>query len=121
MWIKQIDMWDDDEIEADVTVTDGKFELTCYALYCENSVGDVDFTLSPFDCGDVMTSEDKEYRIQKLESGNYDYKLQGKLIAVEKDIGTVQIGGIVISNVRYVPKDIRVGEFVEFTAVRIEF
>lgn len=87
----------------------------CCALYCENNVGDVDFTLSPFDCGDVMTSEVDEYRIQKLECGYYDYKLRGKLIAVEKDIGTFRIGGIIINGVRCIPKDIRVEEYVEFS------
>ena len=120
MWIKQIIKYYEGDVEADVIVTDGRFELMCYALYCENNVGDVDFTLTPFDCGDVMTSEVNEYRIQKLESGYYDYKLQGKLIAVEKDVGTVQIGGIIISGVRCIPKDICVGEYVEFTVIRLE-
>ena len=67
-----------------------------------------------------MTSEDNEYLVQKLDSGCYDYKLQGKLIAVEKDIETVQIGGIIISGVRYIPKDIFVREYIEFTAIRLE-
>lgn len=38
MWIKQIINYDKDEVESDVIVTDGKFEMTCYVLYCENNV-----------------------------------------------------------------------------------
>ena len=120
MYIKNILYYDDLSGEADIIVTDGTFDLICFAWNFESEVGDTSFTLTPFECSDVMTSEDTEYLVQKLEGERYEYKLQGKLIDVEKDIGTVQIGGIIIKDIRYIPKDIKIGEYVEFKIFRME-
>ncbi len=121
MYIKKIVKYYEDELEADVIVTDGSYELLCYALSCENQVGDTDFSLSPFGCSDVITSDEKKYKITKLKDGYFSYKLQGKLIDInERYEGIMQIGSIVICEISGIPKDINVGEYIEFTVVRLD-
>ena len=120
MYIKKIFKSYEDYPEADVLVSDGEFELLCYALFYDNKEGDTNFTLSPLmGESDIMTC-DREYKIQKLDDGYYAYKLQGKLIALEKDNGIVQIGSLIIHDVGWIPRDIKVGEFVEFEVMRID-
>ena len=120
MCIKKIFKCYEDYPEADVLVSDGEYELLCYALFYDNQEGDTNFTLSPLRGeADIMTC-DRKYKIQKLDDGYYSYKLQGKLINVEDCIGTVQIGSIIISDVSWVPRDIKIGEFIEFTVSRLD-
>ena len=120
MYIKEIIKYNEDEPSAgaEVIVSDGKFDLLCYAYSSEHNVGDTNFTLSTFCDNDIMTSDEREYKIQQLEDGYY--KLQGKLITIDKDNGTVQIGSIIIHDLRCIPKDIKVGEFIEFTVRRLD-
>lgn len=107
-------------------VSDGEFELLCYALFYDNQEGDTNFTLSAMMGGNrsllananVVTCDEKEYKIQK--NGYFSYKLQGKLISVENDKGTVQIGSLIINDVGWIPRDIKVGEFVKFEVARID-
>ena len=128
MYIKKIFKCYEDYPEADVLVSDGEFELLCYALFYDNKEGDTNFTLSAMMDGDnslfanasVMTSEEKGYKVQKLDDGYFSYKLQGKLIDIEKENGTVQIGSLIIHDVAPIPRDIKVGEFVEFKVMRID-
>ncbi|MDE7454209.1 MAG: hypothetical protein K2M64_00065 [Clostridia bacterium] len=121
MYIKKIIKLDKDDIDADIIVSDGKFDLLCYAWECENSVGDTNFELSPLmGHADIMTGDKREYKIQKLEDGHFDYKLQGKLIDIEKCRGKVQIGAIVIKDVCWIPRDIKVGDYIEFTVIRLD-
>ena len=122
MFIKEIKKCYEDEpyTDAEIIVSDGEFDLLCYAWRCENNVGDTNFTISAFDSDNIMTSDQREYKIQKIKDGSFAYKLQGKLINIEKDDGTVQIGSIIINNVGWIPRDIKVGEYIEFTVRRLD-
>lgn len=121
MFIKKIYQYYADELEADVIVSDGNFELLCYALYCENFEGDTDFSLLPFGCRNVMTNDERVCRVIKLEESHFAYKLQGKLIDInDRNEGTIQIGSIIIDEIKYIPKDIKVGEYIECDTTRID-
>ena len=100
MYIKSYSF--DGENEASVVVTDGKFELICYAY--------------PFN-ENVMIAYEPKYEVIKL-ADFYSYKLQGKIIDIEKQIVTV--GDIPMEIDGYIPKDIVNGDYVEFECVHID-
>lgn len=116
MYIKKV--LDYDGYDANIIVTDGKYEIMCYAWEFYNKEN-ADFELSAFDAVDVMRALNQQYMIEKLDYGYYSYKLQGKLIDLEKQI--VEIGNIIIEVEGYLPSDIVQGEYIEFLATRIDF
>ncbi len=117
MYIKEIKDYYQSGMEADVIVSDGEFEILCYVQPFSGKQN-IDFDLCPLDYSEIMTATKNEYSIEKLETGFYDYFLRGKLINLEK--GLVQIGGIIIKGIRYLPKDIREGEYIEFSVERMD-
>lgn len=117
MFIKEIKDYYKAGAEADIIVSDDELEILCYAQPFSGKYN-VDFVLCPLDYSDIMTATKNEYSIEKLETGFYDYFLRGKLINLEK--GLVQIGGIIIKGIRYLPKDIREGEYIEFSVERMD-
>lgn len=117
--IKIID-YDEFSQEGDVIVTDGKFEILCLALHPFSGDINAEFRLSPSPVGtsDIMTAENDECVVKKLDTDRYSYFLQGKVVDVEN--GKVEIGGLLIEDVGYIPKDIKNGEIVEFRVSRID-
>ncbi len=122
MYIKKIEKYDEDEpyTDASIIVSDGEFDLLCYTCPCAYNVGDTDFTITAFECDNIMISGKREYKIQKLKDSLYAYKLQGKLINIDDDEGVVQIGSIIINTVSWIPRDIKVGDYIEFTVIRLD-
>ncbi len=119
MYIKKIIDYDADSQEGDVIVTDGKFEIKCFAIDFSGRC-DVSFNLSAFGCYDIMTASNNEYVVKKLESERLEYFLQGKLLNVNADEGIVKIGELLIKDVGWIPKDIKEGEFIELSVDQIE-
>lgn len=117
MYIQNIVNYDEDAQEASIIVTDGVAKILCYAQPFTNRASQ--FVLSAFMCKDIMSCNNGEYSIKKIDQGAFAYKLQGKLIDVEK--GIVQIGDLFIEDVKFIPKDISNGTFIEFTTMRIDF
>lgn len=116
MYIKKILNYDGDD--ATIIVTDGKYEIMCYAWeFCNKE--NAEFALYAFDVIDVMRALNQQYMIEKLDYGYYSYKLQGRLIDLEKQL--VEIGNIIIEVEGYLPCDIVQGEYIEFLTTRIDF
>ena len=113
MYIKSYSF--DGENEASVVVTDGKFELICYAYPFNKKIKK--FWLSTFLAKNIMIAYEPKYEVIKL-AGFYSYKLQGKIIDIEKQIVTV--GDIPMEIDGYIPKDIVNGDYVEFECVLID-
>ena len=115
----QILNYDEDAQEADVLLLDGQFELLCYAHpYTPDDSKALNKSLSAFMTENIMRALENEYRIEKLQSGYYSYHLQGKIIDLQRRL--VMVGSIVIELDNVIPKDIREGEFIEFTVMRID-
>ncbi len=118
MYIKEVVDYYQEGQEADILVTDGQFDILCYAQPYSGKYNS-NFSLAPLDYSDIMTASKKEYKIDKLDVGYYSYFIRGKLISVEK--GLVKIGGLIIEDINIIPKDIKVGDFIEFAVSRMDF
>lgn len=116
MYIKSVDF--DGEQEADILVSDGKYEILCYALPYSAGDKEKDFTLSVFMSENVMRALKNEYSAEKTD-GYYGYKLTGRLFDLKNRL--VAVGGIVIELENNIPKDIAENEFVEFEVGRIDW
>lgn len=117
MYIKEIKDYDIDALEADIIVTDGQYEIMCYAQPFGNKEKK-SFKLFAFDCSDVMRAIENKYMINKDVESYYGYSLQGKLFDMEKRL--VSIGKIIIELEDIIPKDIKQNEFIEFKVLRID-
>ena len=67
----------------------------------------------------IMTIDKEEYAIEKTDQGYFSYRFKGKLLDAEK--GVVAINNIIIEDVGQIPKDIRDGQFIEFTCLRVDY
>ncbi len=108
----------DGENEADVVVSDGKYQILCYACpYCDDGRKGR-FMLSAFMSGNVMRALKNKYSVEKTDSGYYAYKLTGRLFDLEKRL--VKVGNIIIELENNIPGDMKENDFVEFEAMRID-
>ena len=111
--------YDEEAREADVLVTDGRFELLCYAHpFTPDDSAKHNRPLSAFIKENVMRALESEYIVEKTKHGYYSYRLQGKISDLQRRL--VMVGNIVIELENVIPKDIREGEFIEFTVMRID-
>lgn len=117
MFIKQVKSFDKFSDEADIVVTDGKFELMCY---CHPSIqypiGTEVKDITSFLAKNIMRAECNDCLILKLED-YYAYHLQGKIIDLINKV--VLIGGIQIILDMSIPNDIKLGEYIEFDVLRL--
>ena len=118
MFIKQIKSFDKDSNEADIIVSDGTFDLTCYChpsdLYKAGT--EVKLITSLF-TKNIMRAENEEFSIFKLKDF-YAYHLQGKIMDLTKS--NVCIGNLEITIDGSIPNDIKSGEFIEFDVLRLD-
>ena len=117
MYIKNIKEYDIEANEAEIIVSDGYYEILCYAQPFEKKDGQ--FTLLGFMAKDIRKSLNNNYLIEKDLTNYFAYKLQGKLINVKN--GLVAIGEIIIRIEERIPNDIRENDFIEFTVLRIDY
>lgn len=103
------------ESEASIEVTDGKYELICYAYPFDIKIKT--FSLNTFLAKNIMIAREHEFKINKLQD-YYSYKLQGKLLDAERNL--FAIGDIIIKLDGYIPKDIINGDYIELECVRID-
>lgn len=118
MYITKIKDYDIEAKEADIIVSDGKYEILCYAQPFENKTNS-SFILSAFRDDNIMRGLEEICFVEKIHDGYYDYRLQGKLIDLEKRL--VSIGDIVIELGNGIPKDINQNDYIEFTVMRVDF
>lgn len=66
MYIKEILCYDVESQEADILVSDGQYDLLCYAQpFSKEDSQKRPFSISAFMTGNVMRALDDEYNVQK--------------------------------------------------------
>lgn len=117
MFVKEIKDIDKNSGEADVLVSDGRYEVMCYCHPLENKKQGAKVSeISTLFAEDIMRIDDAEYSVRK-EAGHYSYYLQGKVIGTQKPL--ISIGKIIIRLDKPMAKDIKQGEFVQFKVERL--
>ncbi len=120
MHIKKILRYDREAKEADILISNGTFELLCYAMpYQTEDFNKSNNLLYAFMTENVMRATENSYKVKKLQNGYYSYHLQGKIIRLQKPL--VTIGNILLEIDGVIPQDIKEGEFIEFTVMRIDW
>ena len=117
MFVKKIIDFDQSAGEADVLISDGQYEILCYAHPFENK--NKRFSLISFMAKDVERIETREFKAEKSANGYYSYNMQGEIADIEKRI--VKFGDIFIKLEDVIPKDIKTHDFIEFSVVRIDY
>lgn len=118
MYVKEIKDIDKFSGEADVIVTDGTYELLCY-YYLGGSV-DINMpikSISALFTENIMRSEEKRSSIERTDH-YYSYHLCGRVEDIK--IPKVGIGEISIALDHPLPKDIEIGEYIEFDIQRLD-
>lgn len=118
MFIKEIIDYDKFSNEADLVISDGKYEVLCYCFQIDKSKPDnkVDSICSLF-AHDCMIARQAEFKVEKL-SDYYSYHLQGEIIDV-KEL-KIRIGELIIVLDSPLPKDLKNGDYVEFCVDRLD-
>lgn len=118
--MKIIDInWPSEEVlEAKIIVTDGIYDLICFAYPFKLKIGDeIDIPLFAFEATHIQRIVNKEYTVEKQFLNSYYF--QGLLISKEK--GLIKVGGFTIQIDDYIPADIKDLEFISFICDRLDF
>ncbi|TKI53417.1 hypothetical protein FC756_24035 [Lysinibacillus mangiferihumi] len=119
MKIKKIHWISQESLEAEVVVTDGEFEIICFAQplnYLEES--NLIESIYCFNVSDLVKAEKSEYSIEKLDN-YFAYRLIGKLI--DKQNEQVKLGELLLElENNLLPGDINEGDFVSFCCQRLD-
>ena len=118
MYLKKVQDYDKYSNEADIVVSDGKYDLLCYCYPAQcNKIGTkVNYIIA--NCTtNIVRVDENIYSIQKFGSF-YQYHLQGMVFNV--DVPMVKIGSIELSLDTHLPGDIKEGEFIEFDVIRLD-
>lgn len=119
MKITKIEWLSQEALEAEVAVTDGTFEVICFAHPLHYQVGSE--LIEPIYCYDttnVVKSVDNEYNIEKLAE-YFAYHITGKL--VDKQNGLVMVGQVLLEvDSNMLPGDIREEDFISFSCKRLD-
>lgn len=117
--ITKINWLSKEALEAEVTVSDGRFELVCFSQPFNYMVNDVVKTwLYGYKVSNVIREQNKEFKVEKLYDF-FDYSLTGKLANKEESI--VEIGNIKIEVQNAdLPGDIEGGDYISFNCKRID-
>lgn len=118
MYICDVKHWSNQDKEADILVTDGEYQLLCYAQpfswkECQTEVA----ALYAFGCGNIVKSENCAVKIAK-QTDYYVYELSAEVLSkVER---TVKLGQLVLHLDEALPGDIQNGDYVTFRLQRID-
>ncbi len=118
MQMSSIKHWSNQDKEADILVTDGEYQLLCYAQpfswkECQTEVA----ALYAFGCENIVKSESCAVNIVK-QTNYYAYELSAKVLSkVER---TVKLGQLVLHLDAAIPGDIQNGDYVTFRLQRID-
>ena len=111
--------YQEDLIEAEVVVTDGKYDLLCFCHPCFYKTNDI--ISEPLHClgaDNIVISEENEYFAHRIGE-TFEYHVCGCLS--DKETGTVYVGKVLISvRTNLIPKDIPQGAYIEFDVARFD-
>jgi len=117
--ICKIDRIDKEALEAEVIVSDGTFEVLCFAhplTYEEGS--ELNGPIRCLDATNIVKSDKNEYTVEK-SADYFSYVLTGKL--VDKINGLVMVGGLMFEvDKDMLPGDIKEGEYISFYCDRLD-
>lgn len=118
MKIKNIAWLSFEALEAEVTITDDKYEIRCFSQPCHYNIGqELKEPLYAMDAHTVVRVETKKSEVVKLEEP-FAYLLTGQLVSKQDRI--VEIGNIQIRMDTTLPGDIIEEDTVSFKCDRID-
>lgn len=118
MNIKNINWISESAAEAIITIIDNKnFSLNCFCQPCKYKINDKIDCLYIFEAKNIKKFNIKEYIIKKNDN-NLGYYLVGQIINLEKKM--IKINNFMLELDNEIPSDIKLGEFIEFTCLRID-
>lgn len=117
MYIKTIQDCDEFSREADIVVSDGKYNLLGYCTFAGTCfVNQLVKEIDAFMALNIMRAKKKCYIVQKTD-GYYSYHLCGRVLDI--GIPMVEIGDLKILLDTCLPKDIKIGEYIDFDVNRL--
>lgn len=119
MFIKSIYSFDEDSGEADLIVSDRSYDIICFCSIFQNELQIMPKIkeIETFMCDGIKRIDDENYLIDK-KIDYYSYRLQGKVLDVDKRI--VSVGNIILKLDKPIPKDIKNYEFIQFDVLRLD-
>lgn len=118
MYVQDVLRFDKSEKEAELIVSDGTYEVLCYAHPIDAvKTGMTVSGLSGFSCTNVVRAAEQRCAVSKLPS-YFAYSITGKLIS--KQEGIVQINNLKINVDAHIPNDLSNGEYISFDVLRLD-
>lgn len=118
MYITDILYFSKEDSEAEVSISDGRYTVNCYAYPCDMVlVNQRVNTIYGFESANITRLNETKYAIKKL-SQHYAYQLVAQV--VDNESGIVRIGDLFINLDNPIPKDIMNGEYIAFSVVRLD-
>ena len=111
-------LYDEESKEADVELGSGDVSILCYCHPAENLdeiYKSINNQLSAFLTKDIIREDTHIAKAEKTNDGHYSYLLIGKVISDTK----IQVNDFII-DIGVIPKDIRVGEYVLCSCLRLD-
>lgn len=108
-----------DAMEAEVTITDGIYEIVCFSQPCDLKINQQIF--EPIYCmnnTNVVKSENEEFYVEKLKE-TFEYNITGKLI--DRKCGLVEVGNIIIQLEKgSLPGGVEENKYLNFNCQRLD-
>lgn len=118
MFISDILYFNKEDSEAEVSVSDGRYTVNCYAYPVKIvSVNQRVKTVYGFGCTNITKSKERKYAVKKL-SQYFAYLLTAQVVDTER--GIVRIGELFIYLDDFIPGDIINGDYVTFSVSRLD-
>ena len=118
MFVKEIKDYDIFSDEADIIISDGKYDLLCYCFPTEMpKKGQTIKTVTALFAKNIMRVKDNGFIIKKM-TNYYAYHLQAEVI--DSSTPKICIGDIIIYLDSSLPKDIKEGEHIELSVDRLD-
>lgn len=118
MHIQTVLHFDKGDGETEVIVSDGEYELLCYAFpIAAVEIGMPVSSLYGFSCGNEVRAENPHCGLTKLPP-YFAYHMTGILFSKQKRI--VRVGGLEISMDAHIPNDLSDSEYVSFDVQRVD-
>lgn len=118
MYIQDILHFDKGGKETEVVVSDGVYEVLCYAFPIDAvRTGMTINVLTGYSCSNIIRAVKQHCAVSKL-SPYFAYRLIGKVFSKQERI--IHVGDLKISLDAYIPNDISDGEYVSFDVQRLD-
>ncbi|MBY0185056.1 hypothetical protein ACIGEH_02720 [Bacillus altitudinis] len=119
MKVKRVNWISQEALEAEVVVTDGEFDISCFAQPFKQ-LGEDEFieTIFCLNVQNIVKVDQRDYHIEK-SVGHFSYCLVGECI--DKHDGKVQLGNLLFElDNRLIAGDIIDGDFISFCCERLD-